>query len=123
MFTILLDTEFKAPHQLTFADGTQEPLHEHDWKVCVSASAPKLTEDEMVMDFEELKLILESILQDFRGQRLETIGHFEHRNTSAENLARILYELVAPKLPDTVHLDYVEVTEAPHCRARYAQPR
>ena len=121
MFTILLDTEFNAPHQLTFADGTQEPLHEHTWKVCVCVSSPKLDENDLVMDFEELKLILESILQDFRGQRLETIGLFEHRNTSAENLAQILYKEVAPKLPDTVHLDYLEVTEAPHCRARYRQ--
>ncbi len=119
MFTILLDTEFNASHQLTFADGTQEPMHEHTWKVCVSVSAEKLDEDDLVMDFEELKLILESILQDFRGQPLETIGLFEHRNTSAENLAQILYKEVAPKLPDTVHLDYLEVTEAPHCRARY----
>lgn len=123
MFTILLDTEFKAPHQLTFADGTQEPLHEHDWKVCVSVSAPQLNEDDLVMDFEELKLLTESVLLDFRGQRLETMPHFEHRNTSAENLAHILYDLIAPKLPDTVHLDYVEVTEAAHCRARYSQNR
>lgn len=120
MFTILLDTEFKALHQLTFADGTQEPLHEHDWKVCVSVSAEKLDEDDLVMDFEELKLLIETTLRDFRGKRLETIPHFEHHNTSAENLARILHHEIAPQLPATVDLDYLEVTEAPHCRARYS---
>ena len=121
MFTILLETTFKASHQLTFTDGTQEPLHEHDWRVCVSVSADKLDENELVMDFEELKLMVEATLQDFRDQRLESVGHFEHRNTSAENLARILYTEIAPKLPDTVHLDYLEVTEAPNCRARYSR--
>lgn len=120
MFTILLETTFKASHQLTFSDGTQEPLHEHDWKVCISVSAEKLDENELVMDFEELKLLIEAALQDFRDQRLETVALFENRNTSAENVARILYEEIAPKLPDTVHLDYLEVTEAPHCRARYS---
>lgn len=120
MFTILLETMFRAEHQLTFADGTQEPLHEHEWKVDVAVSAPKLDENDLVMDFEELKMLVEATLMDFRGRRLETIGHFEHRNTSAENVARIVYELIAPKLAETVRLEYVEITEAPGCRARFS---
>ena len=120
MFTIFLTTAFTAPHQLTFSDGTQEPLHEHEWKVCAAVSADKLNAEDLVMDFEELKLLLEGALQDFRGKRLETISLLENRNASAENVARILYQQIAPKLPDTVCLDYVEITEAPNCRARYS---
>lgn len=120
MFTVLLETTFKAEHQLTFADGTQEPLHEHEWKVDVAVSAEKLDENDLVMDFEELKMLVEATLLDFRGKRLESVGQFEHRNTSAENVARILHEEIGPKLPDSVRLDYVEVTEARGCRARYS---
>ena len=120
MFTIFLTTSFKAQHQLTFSDGTQEPLHEHDWKVCIAVSAEKLNTDDLVMDFEELKLLLESTLQDFRVQRLETNPLFEQRNASAENLAHLLYRQIEPKLPDTVNLDSVEVTEAAGCRARFS---
>ena len=120
MFTIFLTTSFKAQHKLTFSDGTQEPLHEHDWKVRVAVSAEKLNADDLVMDFEELKLMLESTLQDFRIQRLETNPLFEQRNASAENLAHLLYRQIEPKLPDTVNLDYVEVTEAAGCKARFS---
>lgn len=120
MFTIFIESAFTAQHQLTLSDGQQEPLHEHHWKVCLAVSAHKLDHDDMVMDFEELKLLLESTLQDFRNQRLETNPLFEQQNASAENVAHILYRQIEPKLPDTVHLDYVEVTEAPGCRARFS---
>ncbi|MBL7216034.1 MAG: 6-carboxytetrahydropterin synthase [Phycisphaerae bacterium] len=120
MFTIFLESSFTAQHQLTFSGGTQEPLHNHEWKVCVAVSAEKLNNEDLVMDFEELKLLLERTLQDFRSQRLETNPLFEQRNASAENLAAILYQQIEPKLPDTVHLDFVEVTEAAGCRARFS---
>ncbi|MHC5083855.1 MAG: 6-pyruvoyl trahydropterin synthase family protein [Planctomycetota bacterium] len=120
MYTIFLDTSFRAQHQLSFTDGTQEPLHEHNWGVSVAVSSPKLDTDDLVIDFEELKTLLEGILLDFRGQRLETVGYFEQRNASAENVAHIIFEKIAPMLPDTVKLEYVEVTEAPGCRARFS---
>jgi 6-pyruvoyl-tetrahydropterin synthase len=118
-YTLFVDMAFTAQHQLSFEDGTQEPLHEHDWKVCVAVSSDRLNKDELVIDFEELKCLTESILQGLRGQRLESLGIFESRNVSAEMLTRTLYDQLAPKLPDTVRLDYIEVTEAPGCRARY----
>ena len=120
MYTIFLETTFTAQHQLTFSNGKQEPLHEHEWKVCVAVSADRLTDEDLVMDFEELKLLLESTLQDFRHRKLETIPLFEQRNASAENVAAILYQQIAPKLTENVRLDHVEVTEAPGCRARYS---
>lgn len=120
MYTIFIKTAFTAEHQLTFSNGQKEPLHEHEWKVCVAVSAEKLNAEDLVMDFEELKLLLESTLQDFRHRRLETIPLFEQRNASAENVAAIIHQQIAPKLADDVRLDYVEVTEAAGCRARYS---
>ena len=120
MYTLFVEMTFKAQHQLTFEDGTQEPLHEHDWKVCVVVSADRLDKNELAMDFEELKSLLDCTLQDFRNRRLESLGLFEQRNVSAETLARIIHEELAPKLPSSVRLDAVEVTEAPGCRARYS---
>jgi 6-pyruvoyltetrahydropterin/6-carboxytetrahydropterin synthase len=119
MYTLFVDMNFKAQHQLSFADGTQEPLHEHDWKVCAAVSCDRLDADELVIDFEELKSLLSGILQELRGQRLESLGIFEHLNVSAETVARTLYARLAPKLPSTVRLESIEVTEAPGCRARY----
>ncbi|MHC4854920.1 MAG: 6-pyruvoyl trahydropterin synthase family protein [Planctomycetota bacterium] len=120
MYTLFVDMNFKAQHQLSFADGTQEPLHEHDWKVCAAVSCDRLDANELVIDFEELKSLLSGILQELRGQRLESLGIFEHLNISAETVARTLYARLAPKLPSTVRLESIEVTEAPGCRARYS---
>ena len=119
-YTLFVDMTFKAEHQLSFEDGTQEPLHEHDWNVCVAVSSDQLNQDDLVIDFEELKCMLENILRDFRGQRLESLGIFENRNVSAETVARTVYDQLSPQLPCTVRLDFVEITEAPGCRARYS---
>ena len=119
MYTVLVDMEFQASHQLSFSDGSQEPLHEHDWGVRVAVSSQQLNKDELVIDFEEIKCLVDGVLQGFRGQRLESLGIFEHRNVSAEIVARVVYDELAPKLPDDVRLDFVEVTEAPGCCARY----
>ncbi|MCE5186399.1 MAG: 6-carboxytetrahydropterin synthase [Planctomycetaceae bacterium] len=119
MFTILYETSFQASHQLKYSGGEPEPLHEHDWKVCAAITSERLNRDELVMDFDGLKALLNSILQEFRDRRLETLGCFQQRNASAESVAQVLYEQLAPRLPNTVRLDYVEVMEAPGCRARY----
>lgn len=120
MYSISVEMGFTAQHQLKFESGTQEPLHEHDWKVCASVSSERLDKNDLVMDFEYLKSLLDVLLQDFRGQRLESLGFFENRNVSAEHLAVMLYKDLAPKLPDSVRLDFIEVTEAPGCKARYS---
>jgi len=119
MYTLFVDMAFTAQHQLSFENGVQEPLHKHDWKVCVAVSSEQLNKDALVIDFEELKCLTQSILRDFQGQRLESLGIFENQNVSAETLARTLYDQLSPKLSHPVRLDFIEITEAPGCRARY----
>ncbi len=120
MYTILYETTFKAAHQLRYHNGQTELPHEHDWKVCAAISSVRLNQDELVMDFNDLKLLMDNILQEFNGRRLETLGCFNQRNASAESVANVLYEQLAPRLPGMVRLDFVEVMEAPGCRARYS---
>jgi len=120
VFTIFYETSFKASHQLTYHPGQQEDLHEHEWKFCAAISSEQLNKDELVMDFNDLKSLMDSILQDFQARPLETMGFFKHRNASAESVAQVLYELLAPRLPTTVRLQFTEITEAPGCRARYS---
>ncbi|RKY05760.1 MAG: 6-carboxytetrahydropterin synthase QueD [Planctomycetota bacterium] len=119
MYTLFVDMVFKAQHQLSFENGVTEPLHEHDWKVCVAVSSEQLNKDALVIDFKELKCMTESILQGFRRQRLESLPILKNSNVSAETLARTLHDQLVPKLPHPVRLDFIEITEAPGCRARY----
>ena len=119
MYTLFVDMTFTAQHQLSFEGGQRELLHEHDWKVCVAVLSKQLNKDALVIDFEELKSLIQSILSGFQGQRLESLPIFESRNVSAETLVRTIFEQLAPKLPRDVQLDFVEITEAPGCHARY----
>lgn len=120
MYTLIINAGFQAQHQLRYPDR-QEPLHEHDWNVEVAVSSDRLDANELVMDFEELRLLLEAALAGFRGQQLETLEVFEYLNASAEKVASTLFSLLKPHLPADIRLDYVQVTEAPGCRARYSE--
>lgn len=122
MYWISIETEFEASHQLTFADGTQEALHPHPWQVTAAVCAEALNRDGLVMDFLLLEEIVNTAIAPYRGKQLEKTPFFSGRNTSAENVAKCLFDAIAPRITPPARLGFVEVTEAPGCRARY-QPR
>lgn len=119
MYWIFVETAFCASHQLTFADGTREALHTHPWGVVAAVCADKLNSEGLVMDFLELEKVLEAAVEPLGGKQLETVGCFSGRNASAEAVARYLFDAVAARIAPPARLDYVEVTEAEGCRARY----
>ena len=55
MFTISVETQFKAGHSVALPDGSREPEHEHFWAVSVEVSTDKLNGSGVVMDFAQLK--------------------------------------------------------------------
>lgn len=123
MFTITVDTIFSASHQLTLADGSKEPLHEHDWKVRVAVSAAQLDEAGLVMDFYELKIKIAAALVDLAGKKLEDVAYFADGgiNASAETVSQYIYDNLASILPDNVELSFVEVMEQSDCWAKYSK--
>jgi 6-pyruvoyltetrahydropterin/6-carboxytetrahydropterin synthase len=123
LFTITVEIIFSASHQLTLADGSKEPLHEHDWKVRVAVSAAQLDETGLVMDFYELKIKIAAALVDLAGKKLEDVPYFADGgiNASAETVSRYIYEKLAPALPDNVELSFVEVMEQSDCWAKYSK--
>jgi 6-pyruvoyltetrahydropterin/6-carboxytetrahydropterin synthase len=123
LFTITVEIIFSASHQLTLADGSKEPLHEHDWRVRVAVSAAKLDETGLVMDFYELKIKIAAALVDLAGKKLEDVPYFADGgiNASAETVSRYIYEKLAPALPDNVELSFVEVMEQSDCWAKYSK--
>ena len=80
--------EFSAAHAVL-----GEELHGHNYKVALTVSGP-LTEDQVVMDFRELKRIAE-----------EVIGELDHRNLNelmpeptAERIALTIWNSLERKL-------------------------
>ncbi len=119
MFTVTVETTFSASHQLTFADGQKEPLHRHDWLVKVAVSTAELDQAGLAIDFNDLKARIASITAPFNKATLERLPVFKDNNASAENVAKYIFNRIGPLLSQGLQLRYVEVTEAPGCRAKY----
>jgi 6-pyruvoyl-tetrahydropterin synthase len=123
MYWIYVESRFQASHQLTFVDGSQELLHSHLWGVVAAVCAENLNGEGLVMDFIELKTILDSAVCPLANQHLEKLACFSGRNTSSEWVARCLFDVVSPQITPPARLGYIEVTEAAGCRARYQPER
>ena len=119
MFTVSIETQFRASHQLTLPDGSKEQLHQHDWIVTVKVSSDKLDSMGLVMDFGQLKTMVNEITSGFDNVRLDSIGYFQRNNPSAENVAKYIFDKLEPELPGGVKLRSIKVVEAPGCSAKF----
>jgi len=118
MYTISIETHFHASHQLRLLNGEKEPVHFHDWSVTTDVSSAKLDNMGIVMDFAELRQIVEKIISRF-DNKIEAITYFQENNPSAENIAKYIYDELKRQLPEGVKLDCVKVTEEPGCTAKF----
>jgi 6-pyruvoyltetrahydropterin/6-carboxytetrahydropterin synthase len=123
MFTISVDTSFWASHQLVLLDGSKEPMHHHNWLVSAALSSDELNSMAVVMDFRELKAMLDDIISEFDNMALNEISYFRQNNPSAENVARYIYEKLRAKLPEGVKLQNIRVVEEPGCAANFSESR
>ncbi len=148
MFSVSVETHFWASHQLTRPDGSKERLHRHNWSVTADVSAEALNSMGLVMDFRRLKAMVDNIVAEgvptpaFAGTSLplrkqgqedgkigfqldntalDRVDYLQRNNTSAENVARYIYEKLEPKLPQGVKLEAVRVVEEPGCSAKFAR--
>ncbi len=108
-FEITTTRFFSAAHQLRLYDGSLEPLHGHNWRVKVTAAAPRLDAIGVVMDFHELERLLDAILGPMHNRHLNELQTFAELNPSAENVA--LHVARTLQLPHPVTLQIVEVWE------------
>lgn len=119
MYELTISSSFVADHQLDMPGAGLEPLHGHDWKVAVSVAGERLGSDDMLVDFEALRNRLQTLLATLQGRNLNDLPEFEACNPSAERVADHIAAGMAAGLPAGVRLAWVEVEEAPGCRARY----
>lgn len=119
MFSISVESSFKASHQLSLPNGSREGLHSHDWKVTVEVSRETLNEIALVMDFHLLKEKVDNITAEISDITLEQNSFFSDKNASAENVAFYIYERLSAVLPESVCLEAVKVVEEAGCSATY----
>jgi 6-pyruvoyltetrahydropterin/6-carboxytetrahydropterin synthase len=113
MFTIFKDFTFAAAHAIRGHTRGCQNLHGHNYRVRVHVAAAELDELGMVVDFADLKAMMEEILGPFDHQVINEVPPFDRLNTTAELLSRHVFEEVGRRLPagGRVRVERVEVWE------------
>ncbi len=121
MYIVSVETHFWASHRLALADGSKEPEHHHNWSVIADVGSDSLNGMGLVMDFSQLRKLLCNIVAGFDNTALNSVDYFQKNGSSAENVARYIYDKLRAKLPKAVILKSVKVIEQPGCAAIFSQ--
>lgn len=100
MFELEVETTFAAAHALRGYHGKCENLHGHNYRVQITLIGKELDEIGLLVDFKEIKRILNTSLASLDHAYLNELEAFKEINPSAENIARHLYSAIAPKLAE-----------------------
>lgn len=127
-------------HRLSKHQGRCYSLHGHNYVVLVGIKASTLDDNDMIMDFSELKEVVNEIIdpldhcmlvnecdmedmQPFldRNMRVMTIGDCD---PTAERISETIYKQLQEKLKlrkDFIQVDYVTVYENENSKATYME--
>ena len=117
MHTIFKDFTFAAAHAIRGHTRGCQNLHGHNYRVRVHLRAERLDELGMVLDFADLKEMMQEILGPFDHRVINDIPPFDERNTTAELFSEYVFQEVARRLEgrsedrDRVGIARVEVWE------------
>lgn len=91
MYEVMVESNFSAAHQLRDYNGKCENIHGHNWKVQVWIRGKSLQPNGILIDFYELKEILDLAVKQLDHSNLNELEIFKTRNPTAENVACHLY--------------------------------
>lgn len=118
MYTISKQFSFEAAHCLPHLppDHPCKNLHGHSYRVEVTLAASTLNEHSFVVDYGELRALREYIDESLDHRNLNDVLGPYIGPTTAENIARHLYEWCVRRWPETVS---VAVSETQKTWATY----
>ena len=121
LFTVGIETQFKAWHSIPLPDGTKEAEHEHFWAVEVEVRGDASIKGGMVINFAQLKSRLLDVTARLNETVLNESDYFKDKCPSAENVAVYIFDRLEPTLPDNVRLKSIRVSEQVGCWAIYSK--
>jgi len=98
MHTIFKDFTFAAAHSIRGHTRGCQNLHGHNYRVRVHLAAERLDSLGMVLDYADLKAIVQEILAPFDHHVINEIPPFDERNTTAELLSAYVFDEVGKGL-------------------------
>ncbi|MBI5416741.1 6-carboxytetrahydropterin synthase QueD [Candidatus Poribacteria bacterium] len=120
MYSLKVETNFASAHNLRNYKGKCENLHGHNWKVTAEFSSATLNDIGIVIDFKELKQLLNNIIDELDHHYLNELPAFKEQNPSSENIAKYIYTNIKNTLNNNnVKIDRVTVWESDNCSAAY----
>ena len=121
MHTIFKDFTFAAAHAIRGHTRGCQNLHGHNYRVRVHLAAGELDALGMVLDFSDLKAMMQEIVGPFDHRVINDIPPFDERNTTAELISQHVYEEIERRLADQerVRVVRVEVWETDTSCAAY----
>lgn len=118
IYSVSKDLIFSGAHAIKLPGGRAEKRHGHNWRIRVTVEATELDELGMVLDFAELKRAARGVLDAWEHRDLNETAPFDRLNPTAENIARLLFEGLGPKINDArLAVRRVEVWETERSRA------
>ena len=120
MYELKVTSRFAAAHNLRNFYGKCEDLHGHNWFVEVYVTADGLDDAGLVLDFGVIKKHLKDVLELIDHKYLNDLDYFKTNNPSSENIAKFIYENLAPHVEsDKVKLTRVSAWESDNSCASY----
>ncbi len=119
MYELTITGHFDAAHAIRDYPGECRNLHGHTWDVEVTVEGSELDEIGIVYDFKRLKTDLAAVLERFDHGYLNEIPPFDVLNTTAENLATVVFDELSERVGDEVRVVAVSVWESPIAKITY----
>ncbi len=131
MFQVTREIDFCYGHRLLDYDGKCKNLHGHNGKVLITLEATKLDRLGMVLDFADIKRVIQKWIDDKLDHRMilrrddpvvETLLQMDEplmlidENPTAENIAKLIADY---GLEQGFPVVEVQIWETPHCSATY----
>jgi 6-pyruvoyltetrahydropterin/6-carboxytetrahydropterin synthase len=98
MFEVGIVAQLEAAHRLLGDFGPASRLHGHTYRVEVSVRGESLQEDGTLCDITLIQGAVDGVLKTMHYRDLTELAIFAGRNTTAEVVAQVIFEQVAPHL-------------------------
>ena len=98
MYEVSVEHKFAAGHALRNYRGRCENVHGHNWRIEITVTGEKLDSAGMLVDFIELKRLIDDAVDPLDHRFLNEIPPFDTVNPSAENIAEHLYGRISSGL-------------------------
>ncbi len=119
MFEIMVEDTFASAHQLIGYEGACENIHGHTWKVQIFLKGETLGKIGMLYDFKKVKASLGEIIKKLDHKNLNRLPEFASINPTAENLAKMIYDMFELLIPEGVEISKTTVWESEKTCATY----